>query len=454
MRLDGVISQASSGLDSATRQLAIVGQNISNANTAGYVRQSVRLTSVSALGEGMGVHTGVATRAMDVALQAELFGTGGQSAGEQLRSTALAAVDAASGPPGAGQDLASLVGTLRDAFSTLSNDPANQTQQHTVTTAAGALAQGINTLGRSISDARQTLQDGLTDDVTQANAGLHQLGVLSDAIMLAQSRGSSTADLADRRDTAMQSVAQLTGARFLRQGNGDLLAISGGTVLPIRAAAGPFSIATAALAPGVPAPPLLLNGAPAALGFGGTGGGRIGAALDLRDTVLPGLQSGADGFAQSLAAGFGSAGLALFTDGSGTVPAGTAGFAQLIRVNPAVTAAPALVRDGAAGPTTAGNTALIATVLNTVLATGSGTVAGLAAGLVASNAGLSAAAARRLETEQGVQSSLSTKLAAGTAVSVDSEMTDMVRLQNSYGANAKVLSAMQAMFTQLLDSVR
>ncbi|MGI4950905.1 MAG: flagellar hook-associated protein FlgK [Janthinobacterium lividum] len=466
MRLDGVLTTAASGLDSVSKQLGIVGQNVANANTAGYVRESIALTALTAGNEGMGVRSGVATRTLDSTLQGEVFGAAGQSAGDQLRSTALTAVDAAAGAPGSGQDLASLVGNLRDGFSALANDPANQTQQHAVVTRAASLAQGLNTLGDAIGTARQTAQDGLLDDVAQANAGLRQLGVLSDAVMQARARGDSTADLEDKRDTAMQSVAVLTGARFLRQANGDLLAVSGGTVLPLRSANGPLSIGAATLAPGSTAPPLLVSGAPAALGFagsgggagGGSGGGRIGAALDLRDTVLPGLQAKADSLGQNLAAGFSSAGLALFTDASGAPPAvppaAATGFAQGIQVNPAVTATPSMVRDGAAAASTAGDTTLISTVLNTVLASGSGTLAGQAAALVADNAGLAATAAKRLDTSQGVQSSLSTKLSAGTAVSVDSEMTDMVRLQNSYGANAKVLSAVQAMYTQLLEIVR
>jgi flagellar hook-associated protein 1 FlgK len=462
MRLDGVLTTAASGLDSVSKQLGIVGQNVANANTAGYVRESIALTALTAGNEGMGVRSGVPTRTLDSTLQGELFGAAGQSAGDQLRSTALTAVDRAAGAPGSGQDLASLVGNLRDGFSALADDPANQTQQRAVVTRTASLAQGLNTLGAAIGTARQTAQDGLLDDVAQANAGLRQLGVLSDAVMQAQARGDSTADLEDKRDTAMQSVAELTGARFLRQANGDLLAVSGGTVLPLRSANGPLSIGAATLAPGSTAPPLLVSGAPAALGFtgsgGGSGGGRIGAALDLRDTLLPGLQAKADSFGQNLAAGFSSAGLALFTDASGAPPAvspaAATGFAQGIQVNPAVTATPSMVRDGAAAASTAGDTTLISTVLNTVLASGSGTLAGQAAALVADNAGLAATAAKRLDTSQGVQSSLSTKLSADTAVSVDSEMTDMVRLQNSYGANAKVLSAVQAMYTQLLEIVR
>ena len=50
--------------------------------------------------------------------------------------------------------------------------------------------------------------------------------------------------------------------------------------------------------------------------------------------------------------------------------------------------------------------------------------------------------------------SLDAKLAAGTGVSLDTETADLVRLQNAYGANAKVIAAAQAMWTQLLDSVR
>ncbi|MBC7801490.1 MAG: flagellar hook-associated protein FlgK, partial [Gemmatimonadaceae bacterium] len=70
------------------------------------------------------------------------------------------------------------------------------------------------------------------------------------------------------------------------------------------------------------------------------------------------------------------------------------------------------------------------------------------------HAGLAAAAAAKADTAGAVQSSLDAKLAAGTGVSLDTETADLVRLQNAYAANAKVIAASQAMWTQLLDSVR
>lgn len=448
MRLDSVISQAAGGLDSISRQLAVVSQNVSNANTPGYVRETLRTSSVAADGQGMGVRSGVATRSLDAALQTDLFVAGGRVAYGQARQDTLTAIDAASGAPGSGQDLPGLLGSLRDAFSTLQADPANVTQQHAVVTKAALLAQGVNGLGAAVSAARQTAQDGVRDDLVKANDALRSLGELTDQVIAAEARGLSTADLEDKRDAAIQTVTELTGAQVLRQANGDVLAVSGGTVLSLRSATGPLSLDDAALAPGSTAPSLLVAGQVAPLG-----GGRIGAELELRDTTLPGIQAKLDGFAQALAGGFAASGLDLFTDASGTVPA-TPGFAQSIQVNPAVQAAPAMVRDGSAAAGAAGSTTLIDAVLGGVLAGGTGTVTSQASQVVADNAGLAAAASRQVTTEQAVQSSLSTKLSAQTGVSIDSELAQMVKLQNSYGANARVISTVQSLWTELLNAVR
>jgi flagellar hook-associated protein 1 FlgK len=38
-------------------------------------------------------------------------------------------------------------------------------------------------------------------------------------------------------------------------------------------------------------------------------------------------------------------------------------------------------------------------------------------------------------------------------VNIDTEMSNMIQLQNAYGANAKIISAVQSMWTQLLNMV-
>ena len=52
-----------------------------------------------------------------------------------------------------------------------------------------------------------------------------------------------------------------------------------------------------------------------------------------------------------------------------------------------------------------------------------------------------------------MQTSLTAKLTAETGVNMDREMASVIALQNAYGINARVISAAQAMWTQLLSAV-
>ena len=455
MSLFGALSAATSGLDSIAKQLAVVSQNVANASTPGYVRESAPAEDAGQSGVALGVRTGIAVRNLDVMLQKQLLASSADVAGQGVQSAALAGLDAASGTPGSGYDLPGLLGGLRDGFSALASDPANSTLQNQVITAADGLARGVNALGAAISNARQSAQDGIVADVATANAALRSVGTLSDQIMAAQARGVSTAGLEDARDQQVQVVSNLTGARFLRQSNGDMLAVAHGVSLPLRAASGPLTIQTAVLAPDTPAAavPLVKMGGQDVTGS--LTGGRIGANLALRDKVLPSVQAGLDVVASALASGFAGAGLPLFTNAADVVPAGpTVGFAQGIQVSAAVRAAPTMLRDGTAAAGPAGSTALINAVLGSVLATGGGSVAARASSLTAGIAQSASQASSTLDADTAAQSSLQTRLAADSGVSVDHELATMVRLQGAYAANAKVLSATNSMWQALLDIVR
>lgn len=455
MNLTTALGAATTGLDSIARQLAVVSQNVANAGTPGYVRESAAVRDAGESGVALGVRTGPATRSLDLALQGQAQLASSAVAAGTVRAGALAGLDAASGQPGSGQDLGGLLGALRDSLSTLANDPANGTQQRAAVAAADGLAQGVNTVGAAISTARQAAQDGIAADVGTANAALRGIGALSDQIIAAQARGDSTAGLEDARDAQVQVVADLTGARFLRESNGDLLAVAGGVLLPLRGGSGPLVFQDATLAPDTPqaaVPRVTVGGTDVT---GGLTGGRIGANLALRDQVLPAAQAGLDGFAQGVASGFAGAGLALFTDAAGVVPAPpSAGFAQGIQVSAAVRAVPSSLRDGtgAAGP--AGGTALLNALLDGPLRDGAGSLAAQAASFTAGIAQGAAQAASALDTGKAVQTSLQAKLAVGSGVSVDTELSNMVQLQNAYAANAKVLAATGTLWQQLLDSVK
>ena len=73
--------------------------------------------------------------------------------------------------------------------------------------------------------------------------------------------------------------------------------------------------------------------------------------------------------------------------------------------------------------------------------------------MTAAQAQDSASTSSQLSTEQAVQTTLSGTLSSKSGVDMDTEMSNMIALQNAYGANAKVIAAVQAMWTQLLTTV-
>ncbi|MGE0222035.1 MAG: flagellar hook-associated protein FlgK [Acetobacteraceae bacterium] len=508
MSLDGAQSIATGGLAIINRQMAIVSQNIANASTPDYAAERATQSSVTADGMALGVISGATRRSIDTALQAQVLQTGATVAELGTTASALRSIDAALGTPGQGDDLPSLVGDLGNQFSALLGGPENQAQQARVVASAGTLTQSLNRLSDAYAQQRQAAHDDIIASLATLNQALDTIGALSNRIIALKAGGNSTSDLENQRDAALHTVCDLVSAKALVQTSGDMLVVTtAGLSLPTRRGADGISLAGANLQPDMFHP----GGGVPGIMIGGHDvttqmlGGRIGADLALRDRTLPTFQAELDEFAYTLATRFSAQGLTLFTGPDGTVPAGSGtpaqsgyiGFAGTIGVNPSVQADARLVRDGtdavtdnpagasgftpnpSGGP--AGFTTLIDRVLTYALGTdirsgvaqpasattGLGptgglsapyaapaTLLGLASAVATAQASESAGAAAELETRQALHASLSSRLEAGSGVDIDAEMSLMLSLQTAYSANARVMTVVQGLFTELMNSVR
>jgi flagellar hook-associated protein 1 len=505
MSLNAALSIADSGLANINQQLALLSQNVANASTPSYAVETLGQQSLTAAGEPMGVLTGVATANIDSALQASVFAQNSAASALQTTTNALSSIDAVMGTPGSGTDLASLVTNLEDAFSTLSADPSSPTEQQAVVQSASTLASSINALSDTYTTARQNAENSIVSEVGTINSTLSAIGTLNGQIVAAKQQGQSTADLQNQLTAQEQTLSGLIGVNFLPQSDGSVLVFTtSGLELPTNTpnalSVSPADIGASATYPGS-IPPITLAGLDVTDQLTG---GSLGANITLRDQTLPDYQAGLDEFSQNLATRFAAQGLTLFTNGSGNVPSGGGtpvqstyvGFASEIEVNPAVAADPSLVQDGtnaiagsangasaftpnpSSGP--AGFTTLITRILDytfgadvqegvaqpAVNTTGLGplgnlslpfaapdTPTGFAAALVGQEAEDSSNASTALSTTQATQSALADQLSATSGVSIDQQMSQMVALQNSYGANARIIAAVQAMWADLLAAV-
>jgi flagellar hook-associated protein 1 len=508
MSLAGALSVATVSLANIDAQLGLVSNNVANASTPDYSSETANQESLVAGNQSLGVHSEPATRAINLALQQSLFQQDTIVAGLTTTTNSLQTIDALQGTPGQGNDLGSLLGDVQDAYSTLLGDPSSAPQQSAVISAAGNLTNGINTLSNAYTQQRQAAQTDIVSAVSSANTDLSQIGTLNQQIVSAQIASQSTANLESQRDSVVHALSGILSIKTLNQPDGSLIvSTTSGTELPTQASIGPILTSGATIGPGA----TYANGGIPAITLDNVDitsqiqGGQLGADITLRDQTLPGFQGELDEFSESLASRFQAQGLTLFSDPNGNVPAGGGvpvqstyvGFASEIQVNPAVIADPSLVRDGTqslvnppsgassftvnppGGP--AGFTTLINRVLQytfgadvqagvpqpAIATSGLGpdgtlsspyiapaTLSENASALVAAQSAVSAAATSQLTAEQAVQTTLSNNMTAISGVNMDTQMSLMIELENSYGANAKVLSTVQAMFTQLLQVVQ
>ena len=95
--------------------------------------------------------------------------------------------------------------------------------------------------------------------------------------------------------------------------------------------------------------------------------------------------------------------------------------------------------------------ALNPTLSSAGLSATSTTYSGLATAIAAYQTDKQATAASNSTRQSSTSSTLQTRLTSEVGVNLDSEMAQMVVLQNAYSANAKVISTVQAMFDVLLN---
>jgi flagellar hook-associated protein 1 len=191
------------------------------------------------------------------------------------------------------------------------------------------------------------------------------------------------------------------------------------------------------------------------------GGGNVVNSLTATSTVTS-LQSG-------------SAQLPLFTDGNtpitGAITAGgsqTAGLAGVIEVNPALVASPSdlvtYAANTAAGDptrpdfllsqmTTATLTYSAATGLGSATAPYSGTLAQYMSAIVTQQSQAATAATNLQQGQDTVLTALQQRFNDQSGVNIDTEMSNLIALQNAYSANARVMSTVEQMMTTLLQAV-
>ena len=497
MSMSATYNIINSAFLSNAAQSAVISSNVSNANTTGYSREVANIITTA---DG-GSELGSVTREANEALLEQVNSSTSQAASQQALANGLTTLAATvsdsssssstSGSTENGNSPSAMLANLQDALTTYETSPSSASAGQAVVTAADNLVSSLNSGSATVQQVREQADADMASSVSTINSLLNQYSQVNATIVSGLASGANVNSAEDTRDTILTELSKQIGISTVANPNGSTSIYTDSGVTLFNNTASTLSFTpTQTYTAGTTGNDVTVDGVPI------TGAsspmpiqsGALAGLANLRDNVAPEYQSQLDQIANGVINAFAE------SDQSGEVPAAAslpglftyAGATSLPTATSATGLAAAIEVNSAVDPTQGGDISLLqnggingsAYVYNTTGAAGyTGRIQQMVAATTSTQSfdpsvGLGSSdtlsdyadasvswlqAQNQQATNQAdYQNTLVTQATAAlsnaTGVSLDTEMTNMLSIENSYTTTAKLLTTVNDMFTALLDA--
>lgn len=458
--LFGLLDLGTRSLQTQQQGVEVAGHNLANVNNPNYSRQQLVIqpsipTPTGVGPEGTGVEAVAITQVRDAMLDQQVQSETSVTGFLQAQQDALQSAQAGLGEQldsngNISGGLASDLNGLFSSFQALTTNPSSISGRQAVISAAQQLASQFNQVDQRLASVQDQLNQSVQGGVGQANQLLSDIAGLNQQIAVSQAGTAGTAnDLIDERQQKLEQLAQLVNFQSATQPNGEVNITIGGQLL-----VSGITVQDTLQAYDSGSGNLLVRTA-------GTGtdltltGGAIQGSIDARDNGISTLRGNLNQLASQLISqvnnvykgGYdlnGNTGASFFTGTN----------ASDIQVNPTLVANPATFQaSGQSGAAGDGQIALsLAQMANTSQSglgnqTFSGnynaTVAGIGLSLSTANS--------QLSDQQAVQTMLQNQRSSVSGVSLDEEMTNVIKFQRAYEASAHLVTTVDQMLSDVVN---
>lgn len=222
-------------LTAARLGMQTAGNNVANANTAGYSRQRVDLSASLPFGLagnyqlGTGVDVNGISRIVDDGLERRIqlqLGLLGAAELEQARFDEIENI-LAEPDGGLSESLSGLFG----AIGQLSTDPSDRALRGGVVQAASVLTQGFRLVSQRLADLSGSTFPEVQGLVRQVNTRASAIADLNAKIIATEASGATANDLRDTRATHIKELGKLLDTRTIERGSGSVDVLVGGHLL-------------------------------------------------------------------------------------------------------------------------------------------------------------------------------------------------------------------------------
>lgn len=463
--LFGALSNGIKALNAQSRAIETAGRNLANVNNPDYARQRIvygdRGTVKTPLGaQSLGLEAKQVEQMRDFLLDRQVVrelslksSYEAQQAAYQKAQAGLGqSIDRAgetdtTGAAGSGSGIAESLSDFFNSFQSFAARPTDPGEKQTLLQKAGILTDRIQLTDNRLAEVQSDLTYQAQNDVDEANRLLTSIAELNAQIGRFEINAPGTAvDLRDQRQAQLEALAKKisfeTQPDPAGSGQINVLARDGSgnpiTLVNLATVAGPLSLSGSTISGGTPSTALDVTG------------GSIQGAIVARDTGVQDLRDNLDALASQLVtsvnAAYSPSGANFFT------AAGTT--AATISLDSALTATTlkATTPTGAAGDNDIAKA--VANLANTSFSVSGGddidgtfsqfystTVANFGQTLATTNS--------RVSEQTNIETLVRTQRDGVSGVSLDEEMTDLMKYQRSFQASSRVIQVID----ELLDTI-
>ncbi len=305
--ITSALRTAQSGLLTNQSALDAVSNNIANVNSLGYSRKIVNIETNVVNGTGAGVKIAEITRAIDEGLLKNLRLEISSLQDYEAQQGFYDRIQEIFGSPADNTSISHNISQFTQALQSLALSPEKSVDQTEMVRRAMDMTQQLQDMSTTIQDLRLIADQSITTAVAEINRLSASLGDLNDKIIRNASSSRDVTDLKDQRDRGIDQLAELIDIRYFYRSDGDVVVFtsSGRTIVDnipatLTHAAASSVTATTTHAEGD------LNGLYVGTAIAGNdltndiASGKINGYIELRDTILPNMQSQLDEMAAEI----------------------------------------------------------------------------------------------------------------------------------------------------------
>ena len=216
-----------SALQAFQQAIAVTSNNVANASTPGYDKESIQLSSavpqeVGNVGIGAGVVVNGVSRAYNQAAATQLNISQGSLGQLTALQNYTSQIDNLFGTTAAG--LSTALQTYYNGWAAVADNPTSTASRQALLGDANALASNINSTSTQLNNLNADVNTRISADVQQINSIGASIAKLNQQIVVSSGSGTgqSPNELLDQRDQLLSNLSQLVGVTTTTDSNGAL----------------------------------------------------------------------------------------------------------------------------------------------------------------------------------------------------------------------------------------